>query len=312
VCAEGIATFVLMPTVTPFRGDPGFDPLGMLLAVQRATDSPATALPSFHVFWIVLAGRFLAIDRRRTSRVMLLIIGLLQIAACHLTGMHSLIDIAGGVALAARPLARCGLRLAQTVVDSAGCVHVGPLRIFFHGLAVLAAASTGYVVALAFLPLGKSPLPLYIVALAALADAGLWGQFVEGGRTSRPFGFFGGLLAAVACVAVLVLRGDMGLQYAAAATIALPFTQAVGRLRCLMHGCCHGRLCAATEAGLRYTHPLSRVAGIAALTGRPIMATQIFSLVTNVVIGLVLVRLAIFDNDIAHILAAYLVLMGLV
>jgi hypothetical protein len=49
--------------------------------------------------------------------------------------MHSLIDIAGGVALAAlalaaRPLARCGLRLAQTVVDSAGCVHVGPLRIF--------------------------------------------------------------------------------------------------------------------------------------------------------------------------------------
>ncbi|MBS0242080.1 MAG: prolipoprotein diacylglyceryl transferase [Proteobacteria bacterium] len=312
----GMAIVLLFSSLTPYRGDIGSDVLGGLLSWRRAAASPTSALPSFNVFWTVLAARHLAMSTQRGARRLLVLLTFAQIAASHLTGMDSLLGIIAGLALvgcaiASRELARCALQAAQAFADKAGSISFGPIRLFYHALPVFAAGCVGYGIAIAFLPEPDSLLPMNIVVLSALLGAGAWGWALEGDATSRPFGFFGGFLAAL--IAALLLAGldCMSPQQIAASTIALPFAQAVGRLRCLMHGCCHGRLCAATEHGLRYTHPLSRVAAIPALAGRPILPTQLFSLLANVLIGLVLIRMARSGADIAHIIAAYLVTMGL-
>jgi prolipoprotein diacylglyceryltransferase len=66
--------------------------------------------------------------------------------------------------------------------------------------------------------------------------------------------------------------------------------QAIGRLRCLVNGCCHGRG-TSPAIGIRITHERSRVTSMAELAGVPIHATQIYSILTNGFLGLLLLRL---------------------
>ena len=80
--------------------------------------------------------------------------------------------------------------------------------------------------------------------------------------------------------------------------------QAIGRLRCLVNGCCHGRP-AADVVGIRISHPRSRVAFLADLADVPIHATQLYSILGNVVLGLLLMRLWISGCPLSLVCGIY-------
>ena len=95
----------------------------------------------------------------------------------------------------------------------------------------------------------------------------------------------------------------------AAFAMAGPWIQLLGRLRCLVQGCCHGRP-ADGLPGIRYTHPRSRVCRLAHLDGVPVHATQVYSILWNVVVGTALIRLASLGASAAFLCGIYLLLSG--
>ena len=95
------------------------------------------------------------------------------------------------------------------------------------------------------------------------------------------YGFWRFLAAAV----VIPAQGK-----SSAATRDNAWMQAIGRLRCLVNGCCHGRE-TSPALGIRVSHDRSRVTRMAELAGIPIHATQLYSILTNGFLGLFLLRL---------------------
>jgi prolipoprotein diacylglyceryltransferase len=89
----------------------------------------------------------------------------------------------------------------------------------------------------------------------------------------------------------------------------MPWIQLLGRLRCLVQGCCHGRL-STPGAGIRYTHPRSRVGQLAQLSGVPIYPTPLYSIGANIVLGVILIRLRILGASDALIVGVCLMLGG--
>ena len=96
----------------------------------------------------------------------------------------------------------------------------------------------------------------------------------------------------------------------AAFAVALPLVQGIGRARCLIQGCCHGRVGAA-GVGIRVTHPKSRVCALAHLEGQPVHATPAYSMLANLLTGLVLFRLAYEQVPAPFLVGVYLMLTGL-
>ena len=152
------------------------------------------------------------------------------------------------------------------------------------------------------------------------AGAGAWGQVLIGGwnrtrgeRTAllRPFGFFGSVLAVLATTAIVAPFADDLLVVAAAIAAATPVVQAIGRLRCLQQGCCHGAAVETRETpGIRHTHPQSRVCRIAGLCGIAIHPTPVYSIAANLAIALLLARLWSVGAATTMVLGAACILSG--
>jgi prolipoprotein diacylglyceryltransferase len=146
-----------------------------------------------------------------------------------------------------------------------------------------------------------------ITAAAGLVGAGLWAQWVEGSpRLMRPFGFYGGLFSVMAAC---WLAPDPWLMLGAY-SVAGPWLQGLGRLRCLVQGCCHGAP-ADPRAGIRYTHPRSRVLRIAGLAGTPVHATPLYSIACNLVTALAVARLWSVGAPLSLIGGVFLIMNGL-
>jgi prolipoprotein diacylglyceryltransferase len=90
----------------------------------------------------------------------------------------------------------------------------------------------------------------------------------------------------------------------------LAFGQGLGRLRCLVNGCCHGRP-APAPIGISYVHPMPRPTRLANLGGVPIHPTQLYSLLWLMVVGAALTRLWILEAPLSFIAGTYFVLVGL-
>jgi prolipoprotein diacylglyceryltransferase len=126
-----------------------------------------------------------------------------------------------------------------------------------------------------------------VTAFAGLLGAGAWAQWIEGSSLlRRPFGFYGGLIG----VGLACLFFEERWTLLGAHCLAAPWMQAIGRLRCLVNGCCHGAP-APPEFGIRVTHERSRVTRLAGLAGVGIHPTQLYSILSNIFLGLVLFRL---------------------
>src|SRR5205085_4940737 len=86
--------------------------------------------------------------------------------------------------------------------------------------------------------------------------------------------------------------------------------QAFGRCRCLVQGCCHGRI-TDDETGIRYRHERSRVTRLSAIAAHPLHATQLYSIVCNGVAFVLLIRLWIAGAPLQCIAGTAFVLTGL-
>jgi hypothetical protein len=305
--------YLLLPVFVPPRHFHAASLIGQLLLWERTPYSGIAAFPSFHVVWSFIAASALG-EGGRSRRFAWWTWAVLVAVSCVTTGMHSIADIlAGAVAYALvvhmRSIWMAILSAAESIANSWKEWRIGPMRIINHGGYAAAAILIGIWLIDALLGPGREGAVISIF-LCSIVGAALWAQWVEGSPALlRPMGFYGGMLGAVVGAAsTLYLKVDLWVAFAAIC-VAAPWIQGMGRLRCLVQGCCHGR---ATEAalGIRYTHLRSRVCRLANLRGVPVHATPVYSILWNVVVGAALLRLFELHSSTTLICGVYLLLSG--
>ncbi len=305
--------FLLLPLIADPRRFMPYTPLGDLLAWERSIDSAVAAFPSYHVVWACIAAASLG-RSSRLQRWLWTLWALAVGAACVTTGMHSIIDVFGGFLAFAlvcnlRRLWIAILNAAEHLANSWHEWRIGPMRVINHGGYAALAALVGMWLIDSFLGPGHQIITGSIFVGACLGAA-LWAQWVEGSPSLlRPLGFYGGMLGAIVGSLLALYEGVNLWIVLAAVCVAAPFIQALGRLRCLVQGCCHGR---PTEGlpGIRHTHPRSRVVRLSKFAGVPVHATAVYSILWNAVIAAVLFRLLFFEVPATVICGMYLILSG--
>jgi prolipoprotein diacylglyceryltransferase/protein-S-isoprenylcysteine O-methyltransferase Ste14 len=310
-----VLLWLVLPVAAPPRPFTPHGSLGALLDFERGLDSPACAFPSFHVAWAFLAAPIWA-SRFGHARALAWGWAWAIGASCVTTGMHTVADVAAGLAAALLilrlPQAWEALRAAaERLANSWHEWDFGAVRVINHG--GWAALGTFAGIALAStLAGGRGTLAVLLVAFSGLVGAGLWAQFVEGSpRLLRPYGYYGGILGVVlgSAFATLLTGADAWILLGAFA-VAGPWIQAAGRVRCLVQGCCHGAP-APESIGIRYVHPRSRVCRLADLSGVPVHPTPLYSILWNGVLALLGARLWAARAPLPVIVGAYLILAGL-
>jgi len=317
--AIATAVMMLLYLALPVRSPPRpFDPDavgGWLLALERADGlDGAVAFPAFHAVWAMLAARSLSSIGRGWAFAVWMLAGGICVT-CITTGMHAAADIAAAVPVVIvvtywRAIWRSALALGERIANSWSCLMLGPVRVINYAAYAGAAAACGFGVAAL---LSRRPTELFVIAMFALVCAALWGQALTGSRSLlRPFGYFGALLGASAGLALVSARDPVAFwPLAGGIAVAAPCVVAIGRLRCLVQGCCHGRPIADSTRGIRYRHPRSRVCRIANLGGVSVHPTPVYSIGVNIVIGLLLARLWFTEAPLSLVAGAYLLLAGL-
>lgn len=188
---------------------------------------------------------------------------------------------------------------------------VGKVRIINHGFYVGFAAFFG--ILLAGILVGKEyALALFIFAVIVTLCSALWAQLIEGSaKLKRPFGYYGGLVGILFASPVVWIMGLNGWVIIGVASVVMPWIQAIGRLRCLVNGCCHGSPVNNPMIGIRYFHPRSRVCNISGLKGELVHPTQLYSILWLFLVGLIM--LSLWNNRIScsFIFGLYLILTGI-
>lgn len=306
--------YLLLPIIVPAKPVDGSGPLQTLMQWERAYDGPVTAFPSFHVVWALLAAQ---VYRRRWPRLAVLwLAGAAAIAAsCVTTGMHATADVvasfAAFVAVTNAPriwewIRRGGEKLANSWRE----VTLGPVRLLNHGLYAAGGIWLGVVM---IVSLGgvDSTWSILAISAATIVGAAAWAQLVEGSpQLLRPYGYYGGIIGGVCAIIVAGTLGADVWRLLAAFAVGGSLTQAVGRGRCMVQGCCHGAE-SPEWLGVRYFHPRSRVTRLSALQGRPLHATQLYSAAWMLVVCAVLWRLWMLHAGLQFIAGAYFILTGL-
>jgi protein-S-isoprenylcysteine O-methyltransferase Ste14 len=201
--------------------------------------------------------------------------------------------------------------VSEHVANSWHATQVGPMRVISHGKWAGLAAFGGILIIGSGLGPGPGHFATLVVGAAGgLLGAGLWAQGIEGSAAlSRPFGFYGGLLGI--CIGALAapLFGTPIWLLLGSVSLAAPFIQGVGRMRCLVQGCCHGSETNET-LGIRVHHPVSRVCRLAHLDGVPIHPTPTYSILVNVVTFIVIAHLFRVHAPLHLIGGVYFILNG--
>jgi hypothetical protein len=186
----------------------------------------------------------------------------------------------------------------------------GPVRVINHGFYAGASAFAGLMLASGLAGIDYV-IAIVVFGIFGIVGAMLWGQFVEGSdKLKRPFGYYGCLVGAVFGCGVMYWMGISVWVMLALFSVILPWIQAIGRLRCLVNGCCHGALTEKTM-GIRYTHPRSRVCYLAHLKGKPLHPTPLYSIAWMAIAGGLLLRLWTGGAAPSLITGGYLMLNGL-
>ncbi len=308
-----IPFYLLVPLVYEPRPLPGNGFFVSWLALERAINSPLTAFPAFHVVWACIAAA-LYTDTYRRGWVMW-ILALAIGASCTTVGIHAAADVVAALfvyaVIARGPALWEHVRAAaERGANSWTEWRVGPLRLMSHGLFLGLSVFVSYPVGIW---LGGPDLLWWVFdgGLVGAIAAALWAQGVEGSpQLLRPFGYFGGMIGIGITVAVAILAGVDAWRLLAAFCVTLAFGQGLGRLRCLVNGCCHGAP-APASVGIAYVHPMPRPTRLAGLGGVAIHPTQVYALLWLLAVGAVLVRLWIVRAPLAFIAGCYFLLVGL-
>ena len=288
--------------------------LGRLILFERSLDGESGALPSCHVIWAFLAATYFSRSFVRVKWIWYVLAALISLS-CITTSAHSLLDVAAGyctfILIIYRQQIWKYIRLqAERLSNSWREWKIGPARIINHGFYGGAAGFEGALLAGFFL--GRQyTLVGFIIFLFVIIGAGLWAQIIEGSpKLLRPYSYFGGLTGGIiACVLAHFIFSINFFYLLASFAMAAPWIQATGRLRCLVQGCCHGKP-SGDNIGIHFIHPDSRVNKISGLSGVPLHPTQLYSIVTNIVTGLFLIRLFNIGISSSFIVGIYLILIG--
>ncbi|MBS1525408.1 MAG: prolipoprotein diacylglyceryl transferase [Bacteroidetes bacterium] len=306
--------YIVFPFAVYQRDFTPTNALGRLIYWERRYDGGIAAFPSFHVVWaFFIAKYFSAVFRLKTFWYALAVIISLS---CIANGSHSFADVIAGALiylLADRRHAGWNniKHLSEKIANSWREWHWGQARLINHGLYAGASAVTGMMIVESCL--GKDhAFTGIIIAIAAIAGAALWAQIVEGSPSLlRPYGYYGSIVGGIISTLFISLVHNISIMYLLAAfALAAPWFQMLGRLRCLVQGCCHGKPCDAVT-GIRFTAPQSRVLKIAALKGVPVHPTQLYSIGSNLIIALLLIRLVSLQMPVQIITGLYFLLNGI-
>jgi hypothetical protein len=312
-----IPLYLLIPLIAPAKPVPGEGLWQTLMSWERTLDAPVTAFPAFHAVWACLAARvWSSVPSRPAVKPLPWILAAAIAVSCITTGMHAVVDVVGGLAAVLLVWNRSDvwalvLRAAEKVANTWRERTIGSVRFMLHGLYAAAGAVIGVGIGVSLA--GISNLGwLVAMAVAAVLGAALWAQSVEGSpQLLRPFGYFGAVLGVIAvALAAHAAGADAWLVFTALGTGGA-FTQAVGRLRCLAQGCCHGDVVPDGADGIRYVDRHSRVVRLARLGGVPLHATPVYSMLWMLFVGFVLLRLWAIGAPLQIIAGAYFILAGL-
>ena len=187
----------------------------------------------------------------------------------------------------------------------------GNIRVINHGFYVGFAAFAGLLAG--GILVGKEYTWIILVfSIVVIIVSALWAQIIEGSeKLKRPFGYYGGLAGMIfASITVWVMGYDVWI-IVGTCTIFLPWAQAIGRLRCLVNGCCHGGKVHNHKIGIRFWHFRSRVCGISGLKGEYLHPTQLYSIIWLFFIGFLFFVLWNKKAPPSFILGLYLILSGI-
>lgn len=287
---------------------------GRIILFERSHDGETCALPSFHVIWAFLSAKYFSRSSVRYKWLWYILAVLISLS-CITTGSHSLLDITAGFCIFILIVFKVRIwnyiRLqTERLSNSWHEWRKGPVRIINHGLYGGAAGFAGTLLAGFFL--GQLyAFMAFIIMIFVIIGAGLWAQLIEGSsKLQRPYGYYGGVIGVV--VISILASFSLSLNpYTLLGSFAMagPWIQSIGRLRCLVQGCCHGRP-SNNNIGIRFTHAYSRVNKISGLAGVPLHPTQLYSIGTNIISGLVLIRMYNLEMPSSFIIGLYFILNG--
>ena len=304
--------------VFPFIAQPkSFTPtniFGHLLEMERHFDGANGACPSFHVSWAFLSAYHYTYRFPRCKIVFYLLAIVISIS-CMTTGMHSLIDVLTGwllffICIRRDYLLSCLRNGYEYLANSWSAYQLGYLRILSHSFY---AGSTGFIGYLLLCSLLGNIYVIFIVSCSSIICAAIWGQFIEqASGLSRPFGYFGCILGGVLSSIISSYVFHIPI-IAIIATFALisPWIQAGGRTRCIIQGCCHGRPTTNFAIGIVVNNPKSRVCSLSKLNNIPVHPTAGYSIVANIILGILLWRLWYSNVSLNLIISLYMILIGL-
>lgn len=306
--------YVLLPFVAVAKPVPAGSIWSAVMEWERSGDSPATAMPAFHLVWMLIAARAYGAEWPRSRWFWRALSGAVGVS-CVTTGMHAVADVAAGAVVFAVVVHRGAIwgavrRSAERVANSWREAEVAGLRFTNHGIYTGLGAGVGMYIATAA---AGSVWMWWIAGMTAgaVVGAALWAQMVEGSpQLLRPFGYYGSVLGALAVLGVAAWFGAPAGTILAGFCVGAPFTQALGRVRCLIHGCCHGAP-APAGVGIVYTHPMPRVVRLGGLGGVPIHATQLYSAGWCLLAGAVLLRVWTLHAPVWIVVGMYFILTGL-
>jgi protein-S-isoprenylcysteine O-methyltransferase Ste14 len=287
---------------------------GRMIIFERSMDGITCALPSFHVIWAFVAARYFSKTYKSINWLWYLLAVIISVS-CIATGVHSVPDVIAGFLIFLVITYRLEIwnfiRLrSEHLSNSWKEWRFGPVRVINHGFYGGAAGFAGTLIA-GFFTEPKTAFAIFAVMIFVIIGAGLWAQIIEGSpKLLRPYGYYGGLAGGIlASGCICIIFSTDFFRLVASFAMAAPWIQSIGRLRCLVQGCCHGRP-SNENLGIRFTHPLSRVNKISGLKGVPLHPTQLYSIGTNIVTGLVLIRLYALGMSASFIIGIYFILNG--
>ncbi|WP_053991648.1 prolipoprotein diacylglyceryl transferase family protein [Mangrovimonas sp. TPBH4] len=187
----------------------------------------------------------------------------------------------------------------------------GKVRVINHGFYVGFGSFVG--ILLAGVLIGDSyTWGILIFSFVVIVFSALWAQIIEGSeKLKRPYGYYGALVGIIFASLIVWLLGYNVWIIIGAISVAMPWVQAIGRLRCLVNGCCHGSKVPDANIGIKYFHHRSRVCGISHLKGELLHPTPLYAMIWLFLVGFLLISLWFNDFSSPFIFGLYLILTGI-
>ncbi len=315
--ATGISAFIYftIPFIIKQREFIPHSFLGNLLVYDRSQDGFSAAFPSFHVIWALISARYFSISFKKFSWIWYSLAVLITIS-CVTTGNHSILDVIGGIIVYIIVVYRTRIwnsirSLAEHIANSWKEKRFGNVRIINHGVYAGMANFVGTLIIDGFFG-SKYAIAGFLIGIFGIIGAGLWAQIIEGSsKLQRPYGYYGSIIGTpIGGILVIILFPVNFLVLMAAVAMAAPWIQISGRIRCLVQGCCHGKI-TNEHIGIRFTKPYSRVNKISGLSGAYLHPTQLYSIGTNIITGIIMIRLVYLEMPATFIMGIYFIMNGL-